>query len=85
MPGKLCKECGKTAPEDVIRCPECGALLAGDGKDRMVALAEQVGLALGEHYRVEELVGKGGAAIVFRVHDERLNRKLAVKVLNPAV
>ncbi len=85
MPGKLCKECGKTAPEDVIRCPECGALLAGDGKDRMVALAEQVGLALGEHYRVEELVGKGGAAIVFRVHDERLNRKLAVKVLNPAL
>ena len=51
----------------------------------MVALAEQVGLALGDHYRVEELVGKGGAAIVFRVHDERLNRKLAVKVLNPAL
>jgi serine/threonine protein kinase len=58
-------------------------MLATDGSDRITAIAEQVGLALGDHYRVEELVGKGGAAIVFRVHDERLHRSLAVKVLNP--
>ena len=58
-------------------------MLATDGTDRMAAIAEQVGLALGDHYRVEELIGKGGAAIVFRVRDERLHRSLAVKVLNP--
>ena len=58
-------------------------MLATDGTDRMAALVEQVGLALGDNYRVEELVGKGGAAVVFRIRDERLNRSLAVKVLNP--
>ncbi len=83
MPGKICHECGKNAPVGAFRCPECRAMLASDGSDRIAALAEQVGLALGEHYRVEELIGKGGAAIVFRVHDERLHRSLAVKVLNP--
>ncbi|MCZ6857057.1 MAG: serine/threonine-protein kinase [Gemmatimonadetes bacterium] len=58
-------------------------MFATDGTDRMAAIAEQVGLALGDHYRVEELIGKGGAAIVFRVRDERLHRSLAVKALNP--
>lgn len=83
MPGKVCRECGKTAPVEAFRCPECGALLASDAADRLAALARQVGLALGDHYRVEELVGRGGAAIVFRVRDERLHRNLAAKVLNP--
>jgi serine/threonine protein kinase len=58
-------------------------MLASDGTDRITAIAEQVGMALGDHYRVEEFIGKGGAAIVFRVRDERLHRSLAVKVLNP--
>ncbi len=70
-------------PLGAIRCPECGTMPPAGAKDRILALAEQVGTALGPHYRVDELVGKGGAAIVFRVHDERLNRELAAKVLNP--
>ncbi len=78
MPGKICHECGKNAPVGAFRCPECHAMLASDGSDRIAALAEQVSLALGDHYRVEELIGKGGAAIVFRVRDERLHRSLAV-------
>ena len=70
-------------PLGAIRCPECGTMPPAGPKDRILALAAQVGAALGPHYRVDELVGKGGAAIVFRVHDERLNRELAAKVLNP--
>ena len=58
-------------------------MLVTDGTDRTAAIAEQVGLALGDNYRVEELIGRGGAAIVFRVRDERLHRSLAVKALNP--
>lgn len=41
--------------------------------------------ALGERYDVRDILGRGGMATVYRAHDRKHHREVALKVLRPEV
>ena len=47
------------------------------------SLRERISSAIGAQYRIDDEIGRGGMSVVYRAHDLRLNRPVAIKVLPP--
>ncbi|MEO6121706.1 MAG: serine/threonine protein kinase, partial [Acidimicrobiales bacterium] len=50
-----------------------------------LSMADQVGRVLGGRYRLVAPIGTGASAHVFMAHDVTLKRRVAVKILHPAL
>jgi serine/threonine protein kinase len=46
-------------------------------------LRDRLSAAIGDHYLIEDELGRGGMAAVYRARDVRLNRPVAIKLLPP--
>lgn len=96
-----CPQCGTPTDRGALFCAHCGADLRADRgnaptqklrrpSDESVATGEQRLLeelrqaTLGE-YEILGEIGRGGMAVVFLGHDLALDRRVAIKVMTPAL
>ena len=86
---RACPACHTPLPEAAQFCMHCGRATPTDpgvpprtATTGMVEVA-QVKKALAGRYQVERVLGEGGMATVYLAHDQKHNRKVAVKVMRP--
>jgi serine/threonine-protein kinase len=71
-----CGICGAAYRTEFARCPNDGGELALHDTDPLI------GQVLGDHYKVEELIGEGAMGRFYRAHHTLLpNKRFAIKVL----
>ncbi|MGH7517350.1 MAG: protein kinase domain-containing protein, partial [Gemmatimonadales bacterium] len=84
MPVTACDHCGAALGAESQFCAECGMEQGGGtaGDRRQV---EALRIATAGHYDIRGELGRGGMATVYLAHDLALDRKVAIKVMSPAL
>ncbi len=93
----LCFRCGSHVQDGAEKCWNCGTVLSS-AQTRRGATAEQraqqrtgsrvfgvvfkIGDLIANRYKVKDIVGSGGAGVVYRAHDTEIDVDVAVKVIN---
>jgi len=100
-PTPTCPRCGTAVPAGARACSNCGADVSGQQGQAATAYASpgdatRIGLAQGGlidalrratvgDYDIKGELGHGGMASVFLAHEVALDRKVAIKVMSPAL
>ena len=101
MESSFCTRCGTTLSTGAVFCPRCGTSVTGvpaepttavsprpappSGAPTQDNLQEVLRQATIGEYEILGVLGRGGMATVYLAHDLSLNRKVAIKVLAPAL
>src|SRR5713101_6480813 len=96
-----CGRCGTQVPPGARHCPTCGADVSsqqGQVATAYVTAEDAARMAQGQsaqldalrratlgHYDIHGELGQGGMATVYLAHDIALDRKVAIKVMSPAL
>jgi serine/threonine protein kinase len=87
-----CPDCQTPVPSDAAFCSGCGrpsdewpaaAAAAPAHPDDDPEFRARLQRALGADFTLEEMIGQGGFGCVYRAHDTRLGRHVAIKAIRP--
>jgi serine/threonine-protein kinase len=81
---RTCPSCGRPNPFDARFCAGCGHRFRGEDSE---AEPEQVadpliGRTIADRYRIDQMIGRGGMGVVYRVEHVRIGKMMAMKLLH---